>query len=338
MPFLQESLEVYQHHGHDIGIVQCLERMGEIHRRNLRHEEAVATLGEAVAIASRSGDRLGEAKSRLILGCTYWNQGEYEQGAATLTGVRDIAQRIGWEVGVCLALSRLGSLRRNQGNDAAAEELYRESIAAARRSGAASWILAQTLHNLGLCVHSQGRPEECAKFLEESTSAYRDIAYRGNEMAHTISVLGDVKKELGLRDDAVYWYDQTVLEYAKLKDRFKMSVFLVRKAMLLLEMERYDEAALNFEASMILDREMGDDGDVSWNRGKIGSIPRTAMKWESKWHPDPGNLDACGSCSTPHSSSPLSDAQNIQRRIPRLATAHLRLSIRPGSIVGSPSP
>ncbi|KIO23802.1 hypothetical protein M407DRAFT_26792 [Tulasnella calospora MUT 4182] len=157
-------------------------------------------------------------------------------------------------------------------------------------------------------------------------------------MAHTISVLGDVKKELGLRDDAVYWYDQTVLEYAKLKDRFKMSVFLVRKAMLLLEMEQYDEAALNFEASMILDRELGDDGDVVWNRGKIGSIPRTAMKWESKWHPDPGNLDACGSCSTAHSSSLLSDAQNIQRRIPRLATARLRLSIRPGSIVGSPSP
>lgn len=334
MPFLQESLEVFRRHNHDIGVVQCLERIGEIHRRSRLHEEALSVLEEAVAIASRSGDRLGEAKSRLILGCTYWNQQEYERGATTLTEVRDIAQRIGWEVGVCLALSRLGSLRRNQGNDAEAEELYRESIAAARRGGGSSWILAQTLHNLGLCVHAQGRAEECAQFLEESTAAYRNISYRGTEMAHTMSVLGDVKKELGLQDDALFWYDQTILEYIKLQDKFKMSVFLGRKAVMLLDLERYDEAALNLEASMILDRELGDEGDVSWNRRKISSIPRTAMKWEAKWHPEPGNLDACGTCSTTHSSTLLCDVKTLHRRVPQLTTASLRLSLSSSSIAG----
>lgn len=52
------------------------------------------------------------------------------------------------------------------------------------------------------------------------------------------------------------------------KDAFKISAFLVPKVMMLVDVERYDKAALNFKASTILHREMGKRGTLlgMWGR------------------------------------------------------------------------
>lgn len=317
-PLLDQALTIFRTHGNDVGIVQCLERIGEIHRRSWRQQQAFDTLNEAVGIASRCGDKLGEAKALIILGVAYMDESDDVKAGSLLREACDTARRIGWEYGVCTALWDLGTLKMRQNSYLEAEELLQEAVAVARRIKA-PWRLAQALDSLGVCLRSQNRIDEALKPIEEAFSAFQEVSLIP-ESADSAQLVADLKSRLGSKRDSLVWYDAAIAQYRKLQNTYAVSRCLRSKADILMEAEDYDQAALHFEACLVLDVELGYYYDASRDRERLSSIPKTVIKWESRKYFKPRQ----------QVSSLLCDVNKLQRRLPQLRSPGLGLNIRIG--------
>ncbi|KAG8981121.1 hypothetical protein FRC05_004021 [Tulasnella sp. 425] len=321
MQFFKEAFEIFQINGNDVGVVQCLERIGEIHRREDRRTEATSTLENAVEIARRCGDSLGGAKSLLILGMLYGTQGDGERGASTLRETCNTARRIGWEHGICTCLIQLGEIKYYGGAYHEAEELYQEAVVVARRSNA-WWRLAQALSGLGAAYYWQRQLDGAAAALEESCSVYHKISLSNEELGSTASSLAALKGEQGKVEEALFWYDQAITGYRRARKSDQVLWYIEKKADILVEAGRYDEAALQLEACLVLQMEQGEWS--GWTSERLSRIPRTAMKWERRKQLKPV-LAKIPSVS--RISPIMCDLGRLQRRMPQMATANLKLPI-----------
>ncbi|KIO27672.1 hypothetical protein M407DRAFT_189699 [Tulasnella calospora MUT 4182] len=323
MPFLKEGLEIFRAHGSDVGVVQCLERIGEIHKRDSEYEEATSALENAVEIARRCGDKLGEAKALLVLASVYYYQNDNDRGASTISEACDAARRIGWEHGVCAALLHSGFHKYCLGFYSEGEELCREGIPIARRSSA-WWRLGQGLSYLGLCLEGQGRLDEAADAFEEACSMYHKISVDDFESARSASHLVKIKRKQGKMEESLPWFDRIIAEYRKVGQLYDVFDHLDEKAEVLMTLGRYDEAALHLETALAVGMECGYYyGHV---RHKLSRIPKTVIKWE---HRKPSKLRPTRTPPVSPTSPLRCDLQRLQRRIPQLTTASLKLPIKP---------
>lgn len=305
LPILQEGLELCRVQGNDVGTAQYLERIGEIHRRNWHHEQASTSLQEAIAIASRSGDRLGVARALDILGTLHWDQNAIAEATTALSEACSIARKIGWDHGVSSTLWTMGGIKVQQGDFDEAEKLFREAISIARRSNS-RWRLAQVLEDLGKCFKKQGRLGEAVPIMEEAYLLYQEMSLIG-ESARVASTLAEWKHNEGEYSSGIIWYGHAIASYCSMNDRREMMLCLQRKEAILMKTGRCDEAALHLEAAMVVAKEI-ESYHHPWLRGKLSDVPKTAMKWERRL-------------------PLLCDVRRLQRRVPQLATASLKLQI-----------
>lgn len=101
------------------------------------------------------------------------------------------------------------------------------------------------------------------------------MSYRGRENALAASLLAEVKEAQGDKQAACHWYDEAIAEARGLEDKWLLSSRLIDKGRVLHDDEQYEEAALAFEASLILDRELGYGVYRTLNRFAL--IPKTAI-------------------------------------------------------------
>ncbi|KAG8944941.1 hypothetical protein FRC00_010335, partial [Tulasnella sp. 408] len=322
MTLLNEAIEIFGTHNDNVSVVECLERIGEIHKWEYRYDEALAAFEKAVTIASRCGDRFGEARSLLGLGSLEIYRNRLAEAVTIVMRASEIAKSIGWQQGVGMALLRVGTVRRLQGCASEAMELLRESISVCR-SCKFRWRLAQGLWGLGFCLQAQGRLEEAAAALEESCTIYREMSTVGDmEFPPAARVLAKLKRDLGAPLESLHWYDVTIAEYRGLRDKRGLSGCLADKGIVLKEMNKRDEAALHFEAAMVLDRELGDDQGVARNRLQLSDVLKTVIGWESRNQAKPRSVG-------PSQPLPLlCDVKKLQRRIPHLRTSSLKLEVK----------
>ncbi|KIO15417.1 hypothetical protein M407DRAFT_35010 [Tulasnella calospora MUT 4182] len=326
LSYLQHSLEIFRTERNPVGIGQCLERLGELHRRKSQTLEALSTLEEAVDVASRYGDKLGEARALIILGVTRWGFDDLGDVMATFSKVHEIAQSIGWEHGVATALCRMGGVAMEQGNLAEAEEFLRQSVFVARRSDA-GWRLAQALHYLARCLQAQNHLEEATSIMEESWSLNMVINENVTDpsFAESCALLAGAKSDSGDSEGALVWFDRAITVFRNGHKTFSLSKYLAEKGIVLMNIGRCDEGGLHFEASMILDRELGEYGAVGWNRAKLSSIPKTAIKWEIRRQ----SRLALAKVQSLRTTSLLCDVKKLQLRVPQLTTPKLKSPVRP---------
>ncbi|KIO23545.1 hypothetical protein M407DRAFT_26997 [Tulasnella calospora MUT 4182] len=304
LPLLQESLEIYRKHGHDVGAAQCLERIGEIQRFTAQYEKALSTLGDAVAVASGSGDRLGVAKALIIIGATHLIQADLVKAADTLSEASTIARNIGWDQGLSNSLRTMGTVKMRSANFREAQEYFQESISVARSKNA-RWTLARGLEELGGCFRAQLKFDEAAAALEEACLLYQEMS-KHRHWERLASNLCQLKVIQGEWDKALFWYDHIIEVSRGRKEQWEIAGYLQEKGEILVKAERYDEAALHFEAAMATRRENG--YSWGWELERLCAIPRTVMNWERR-------------------VALLCDVRKLQRRLPQFTTSILKLPI-----------
>ncbi|KIO23543.1 hypothetical protein M407DRAFT_26995 [Tulasnella calospora MUT 4182] len=295
-------------HGDDVGAVQCLERIGEVQRFMGQEHEALSTLDEAVEIASRSGDQLGLALALKTLGLTHSHLSDFAKAVHVVSEAIMITRNIGWGGGLSITLDTMGNLKLQLGDYSEAEANFQESISAARPIGDL-FNLARGLEGLGECFQKQSKINEAAPLLEEACLLWYELSQPGTSQMIASSLV-TLKSSQGKWDNVLSWHDHIIAVCRSQEEQLEVANQLIQKAEILVKLQRHDEAALHFEAAIVTCRENG----YSWPEGaaQLCIIPKTVMKWE---------------CRLPL----LCDVKKLQRRLPQLVTASLKLPIRLGN-------
>ncbi|KAG9022278.1 hypothetical protein FS837_006498 [Tulasnella sp. UAMH 9824] len=301
---LNQSLETYRAHEYDIGIAHCLERIATFQRINDEEEEALLTLNECLTAASRSGDRLGVARALRSLAITHYDLDNSTEAASACLEAIKIAWSIGWEGGLASALWRYLDIKRESGDLHEAGELFRESISITRQRGL-RYGLASSLWVLGDYLVERSKFDEATAAYKESWQLFQEMS-RPDYSKGVASDIVELKSSQGDWSGAMFWIDHVIAAHCSETDHEELSANLLKKGGILLELQRHDEAALHFEASIAISIE----NEFSWDEEleKLCALPKTAMKWERRL--------------------PLScDLNKLQRRRPQLSTASLKLPI-----------
>ncbi|KIO26545.1 hypothetical protein M407DRAFT_243666 [Tulasnella calospora MUT 4182] len=201
----------------------------------------------------------------------------------------------------------MGRFKIRLGDYREAEELLQESISIARRISD-RWGIADGLETLGDCFQLQSKFDEAASALEESCLLWQQQSLP--EFSEAVaSTLVQLKRSQGDWDRALFWLDHIIASCRSRKDQMEVANSLIDKGRILESLHRYDEAALHFEAVIANCRE----GGYSWplERAQLCAIPKTVMKWERR-------------------VPLLCDVKKLQRRLPQLTTASLKLPISIG--------
>ncbi|KAG9043773.1 hypothetical protein FS837_009139, partial [Tulasnella sp. UAMH 9824] len=280
----------------------------EIQRCKGQMQEALFTLDEAVAIATRSGDRVGLAIALHVVGKTHADLFEFVKATEALSEGITITRNIGWEGGLSVILNAMGQLKTRSGEYREAEELVHEAISIARRTRD-RWGVALGLHTLGESFQGQLKFNEAALALEESCLLWQQQS-QPQLSSWAASTLAKLKSSQGDWDSALFWHDHIITMCRDQKNHLEVANHLEQKARILLTVQRHDEAALHFEAAMLTRR---DNGDIwSWKRRELQNqlltIPKTSMKWGRRF-------------------PLLCDLKKLQQRQPQLTTASLKLRI-----------
>ncbi|KAG8989277.1 hypothetical protein FRB90_002330 [Tulasnella sp. 427] len=323
LAFLKEALEIFRAHMNDIGIVQCLERIGEIHRWQMNYADAVLNLDEAIRVARSCGDKLGEARVMLVLGSVAMDRDDHPRALAMISEACDTARRIGWNQGICTALVRQSFIEEQQIHLDESERLARESIALARQYNS-RWRLAQGLIRLGYALYYRNQLAEAAEALEEACAIFAEISHVAPEYADAARLLFYVKHAQCNYEDCLRWTDVAIAEYRFLGRKSCLSECFVYKGWCLQALGRFDEAALHYEAALVLESEVGFAAANS--RRRILAIVKTSGTWEKA-----RITHKRRSLHIDKASSLLCDVKKLQRRIPHLHTAVLKLARPLGS-------
>lgn len=253
VPHFNEALEIFRIHGHDVGVVRCLERLGEMCRRKGQFTDAQPFLENAVAIASQSGDRIGETKATRTLGRLAWNLKDTAKATAILTNATETARQLGLSSVLCECLDSLGSIQVEEQRPEQAEQLFQECVSISRSTNQ-ELMLARALTGLGDIRRERGELSEAEAYLEESCAILERISFQGWDCIFSASSLAKVKEAQGDKESALLWYEKAIVESRTLGQKLELSEWLTEKGRILQETQRYAEAALCFEASLVLDQ------------------------------------------------------------------------------------
>ncbi|KAG9016566.1 hypothetical protein FRB90_003005 [Tulasnella sp. 427] len=277
LPHFEEALRIFSAHDHVLGVSMCLERLGEISRRQGQYEKASSFLQEAIATASHSGDKVGEMRAIRTLGKVAGETEDLDKAITLLTTAVEISRHLGLQYTVCDTLSVLAQVKLEQMKYEDAEHLFLESIEIAQRTNQ-TVTLARSLAGLGKTCGDHGNITAARDILEESVLTFQMTSLRGVERIWVLWDLGMAKEALCDLEGALACYDQAISESQRLDWKEEFAISCSEKGRMLQEEGRYDEAGLYFEASLVVEHELG---RVEVSRSlmeDLASLPMTAVR------------------------------------------------------------
>ncbi|KIO22133.1 hypothetical protein M407DRAFT_245278 [Tulasnella calospora MUT 4182] len=246
-------------------------------RRKGQFTDAQPFLENAVAIASQSGDRIGETKATRTLGRLAWNLKDTAKATAILTNATETARQLGLSSVLCECLDSLGSIQVEEQRPEQAEQLFQECVSISRSTNQ-ELMLARALTGLGDIRRERGELSEAEAYLEESCAILERISFQGWDCIFSASSLAKVKEAQGDKEPALLWYEKAIVESRTLGQKLELSEWLTEKGRILQETQRYAEAALCFEASLVLDQGLENAEDVEMDIERLVSIPKTGLQ------------------------------------------------------------
>lgn len=141
--------------------------LGYNDHRDLRNEEAVEWLKQAIAVFAKTGDRLNGAKATGNLGWAYLDLGAFENALACFEGAAAQAAQIGNSLDQITSLNGAAEILLREHKYQAAAERSRRALELARKSGDMAWE-TDSLDALAAGAVELGDWENAQRYNDES--------------------------------------------------------------------------------------------------------------------------------------------------------------------------
>jgi DNA-binding SARP family transcriptional activator len=192
--------------------VLVLRNLGWAHAKLTRHDEAMAHLDRAIALAEESGDSFLLAHTHIALAWAWELDDEWQRALEQTLKALDVLRTMeGGYAREAVALNMAGWYSAKLEAYERGREYCEQALALHRRNGDRNGVAA-TLDSLAYIAHRTGRPAESLAMYQEALGIFRDLehTYGAVEslegMGHPLAALGRPEEARAAWQEAVDMY------------------------------------------------------------------------------------------------------------------------------------
>jgi non-specific serine/threonine protein kinase len=179
--------------------------------------QAETAIVEAIAVAHRIHDELGEARATSWQALVARSSGDFGRAVTLLETSLSTFRGLGHGFGVWWAMNQLGETLMRVGEYERARLLLEECVEMARTIGSV-WGIADTRHRLGMVIFRQGDIERATALLEESLAGY--TALRAHGLHTCLLDLGTIALARGDVGGAAEYFAHSLTRCHEIGDRY----------------------------------------------------------------------------------------------------------------------
>ena len=237
-------------------VAGALSVLGMIAHYNLGDRPlAKARYSEALAASEATGNKVGMARARHLLGILAHDSGENAAAIAHFELELELCRELGDTLGSAGALNSLATVLYSQGDNAASKPLYQQSLELFEQAGDRSG-LAKVLGNLGNVSANEGDYAGARRFHEESLKIRRELGDPWG-ISHALKDVGGDAFRQGDFAAAKELHEHSLEIRRKLGDKWRISDSLRHLADALFAQGHLENALTRYEESLALRREIG---------------------------------------------------------------------------------
>lgn len=247
---ISESLELYRGINDTDGIIECLNILGNVFRRQLKLEQAMSVHEQALLVAQEHNRILAIAQSFNGLGTTSQAAGRIVKAKAYFQESLKHLQQINARHGIAAVLQNLGDIAQEEKDYELAWQHYQVSLSYWREIGD-KWNEIGCLFNTGTLCKRQGRYAEAEQFYLKGATVAQEI---GEKLHIAIGFSSLANLALEQRDwaKAANYYRQASQFYTELKDKVRQARTTRGLATIALAQGSYIEAERQIDESLRL--------------------------------------------------------------------------------------
>lgn len=263
LPLLSEAQQV------DVmlKLAQVLELVGE-------WKDALDIYHQAEALASRSDDAPGHARTQHALGWLLRKQGQYAEAETWMVQARDGYQQAGDGSGVSQVLSDIGEINRLQGKYQEARSYYDESLVLAESIADIRHrqkARAHALKGAGTVATWQGDYETARTLNEESLHLRRELGDMPG-VATLLNNLGIIARFQHDLTGARQMNEESLALFRKMGDRWAVGQLLNNQACVASDQGIYTEARSLLQESLLIRRQLGDKAGLALSLNTLADV------------------------------------------------------------------
>jgi adenylate cyclase len=249
-------------------------RLGQILELISEWEAAGELYRQTLEVADQSSQPLIVAEAQLATGKLYTRQKRWADAVPWLEQARATFETVQFGAGLCQTLTELGEASRLQGDFAAAEDFYRQSLDLAHNLQPESLRLeieAGVFRALGILAARRGQTGEAANYFEQGLQIMQKLGNKPGiaSLLNNLAITATMQNEF---KTARPYFEQSLLLYNELGDRWGAGQSLNNLGMLAQYEGNNMGAFLYLGQSLENQRQLGDSWGIANTLCSLGDV------------------------------------------------------------------
>jgi len=205
--YIEEGLSIDERLNDLLLIADDYRNLAMIYDHINQIEKCISSFEKSIAISSAIGDEASEAETLCQLGKFYLRKNRNDIGLQTLEKVLSVARKIGHQKLIANSLGSIGEYHLQYGDPKKAFEAITQSLEVCRKIGTPQYLEAG-LCRLGMVQMKTGEYDKAEANLLDALKMSWQLEDKV-QTAFDLMVLGDLKREQNLREEANRYYLQS---------------------------------------------------------------------------------------------------------------------------------
>ncbi len=253
----RESLSLFEKLEDKTWQVILLNAISTIYSNRGDFDEALATIDKALEISEANGDRINQAYAYIYKSDIYLRVlGEYDKAWEMQEKAMTLFQEVDNAWGIADAYLGFGNLKNIRTENVEAINFYNKSDSLYAVLGN-EYARATPMNNMGTIYYAQGDYEKALEHFHKAIAILDKLGIRDASRSLYVGNVGEVKLEQKQYDEAKKWLEQSLNEAREINDVNQISSGLVLLGRLMIETEKYDQAASLLHESLKLQQDKG---------------------------------------------------------------------------------
>jgi len=289
--YYSESLKISENLGDAVSIANTVNNVGTIYSDQGDYKSALECFEKRLAICEEIGDLRGYAMGIGNIGIVHRDRGDYGSALECLTKSIEMYEQIGDRMSIAHELGNCGEIYYRQGDFHRALDFSMKALDLSERISS-NYLIACSLLNIGNLHAAQEDWDEALDVYKRCLDLWEEIGYTWN-LASVLNNIGTVHRELEEYEKAFEFYDRSLVLSKEMGESLLLPELYYNIAEVHLNKGNLHKALELCDKAFSLSTEVGQKPLVVASRRILGMIYRERELWNESTENFENSIQVC---------------------------------------------